>query len=298
MMKTNEALNKCLDELCSGRSLEDCLRAYPEHAEELEPLLRSALALRDTPKPSVQFRRELRQRLDEAWHARPRRQRRFFWVPRRAWAVALALALALFVSGAGTVWAAASTAPGDVLYPAKRATEGVRQALTVSKRSKAELQMHFAGKRVQEMARVLKQDRPEEMDRLLARLEAHLSKAEGLAAREKATQTLARLRLRLERDADLGLGQLWRELERMPEPKRARVRALLEKTDLRYEQAWRSFNKGEMEPAPAPLPPPWRRPRLNRDDLYRPQGPLTPFNRPQSGGASFVPLVSPRTHDG
>ncbi len=289
-MKIDEALNRCLDDLRSGRSLEECLRAYPEHAVELEPLLRSALALSSAPTSSARFRRELGDRLAVAWEGR--RRQHIFWAPGRVWAVALALALAFLVSGAGTVWAASSAAPGDVLYPAKRAAEGVRQVLPTSKRSKADLQMQLAGRRVQEMAKVLKRDRAGEMEHLLARLEAHLSKAEGLAAHERAAHTLARLRLRLERDADLGLAQLWREMERMPEAKRARVRALLERADLRYEQTWWSFKKGEMEPAPMPLPPPWRRPRLNPGGLDPPRVPVVPFRRALPGGASLIPSVS------
>lgn len=37
-----EVLNDCADRLASGQTINDCLRAYPEHAEQLFPLLQAA----------------------------------------------------------------------------------------------------------------------------------------------------------------------------------------------------------------------------------------------------------------
>ncbi|MCA9909097.1 MAG: hypothetical protein KC519_10655, partial [Anaerolineae bacterium] len=40
----SEALNICIDRLAMGHSIEDCLRAYPEYADALRPLLYAGLA--------------------------------------------------------------------------------------------------------------------------------------------------------------------------------------------------------------------------------------------------------------
>ena len=50
-LKRDEILDQLLEEIKKGKSIEDCLRAYPEFAEELEPLLRLAERIEDLPKP-------------------------------------------------------------------------------------------------------------------------------------------------------------------------------------------------------------------------------------------------------
>ena len=49
------ALDDCLEQIRQGKSLEECLQAYPQHAERLEPFLRSAATLRGlgVPEPST-----------------------------------------------------------------------------------------------------------------------------------------------------------------------------------------------------------------------------------------------------
>ena len=58
-------LQECLAAYDSGRSPNECLAAFPEHREELEPLFRQALSLRVAfaASPSETFRAEARNRL-------------------------------------------------------------------------------------------------------------------------------------------------------------------------------------------------------------------------------------------
>jgi len=50
----DHALDECLALLAErGATLEECLARYPEHAEELRPLLEMALTLFDTPRPAA-----------------------------------------------------------------------------------------------------------------------------------------------------------------------------------------------------------------------------------------------------
>jgi hypothetical protein len=104
-------LDKCIDRMNEGESLEECLASYPEHARELEPLLRAMWDFRDTcsTMPRATARSVVRQRLDAALvnsETRVRKPQRrpiplFGWS--RAWA-AVALALVLAVIGFGLNW--------------------------------------------------------------------------------------------------------------------------------------------------------------------------------------------------
>lgn len=318
-MSNKDALNQCLEWLRSGRSLEECLAAYPDKAVELEPLLRAALALGQAPQPSPQFRAALGQRLEAAWQARQRRPRSSFSLMGRRWALAGALALALVLGGASTALASSSSVPGDVLYPAKRATERVRLVLTISKSRKANLELQFAGKRVQEMAVLVKREAPpEEVEKLVQRLEAHLDKVERIAGElegappSEGTPVLertpkpqetpvpegtpklektpvshevkAQLRQRLEENAGQGLVRLRQELDRLPEAKKAKARAILKKVDERYEEAWRSMEEQDGgAPAVTPTPPPWRQKETPSDV---PRLPL----RPQFKNGAALPI--------
>ena len=38
-------LNECVERLLRGETVEQCLESYPEHAVELEPLLRTVLVV-------------------------------------------------------------------------------------------------------------------------------------------------------------------------------------------------------------------------------------------------------------
>jgi len=129
-MKTGleEALAECLASVERGRSVEDCLARYPGLAQELEPLLLTALGLQQVydvrPRPS--FRRAARERFLAAAARRERRvaavappPRRFNfgwrWVPAALGTPALVAAIALatvlaFTGGGGGV----AVKPGDV----------------------------------------------------------------------------------------------------------------------------------------------------------------------------------------
>ncbi|HEY82347.1 MAG TPA: DUF4382 domain-containing protein [Dehalococcoidia bacterium] len=104
-------LDKCIDRMNQGDSLEDCLAAYPEKAKELEPLLRAIWGVRDacSPIPTATAKSAMRQRLDAALidadrrlRERPRKIRPLFSWPRVLAAVTAILVLALM--GFGLRW--------------------------------------------------------------------------------------------------------------------------------------------------------------------------------------------------
>jgi hypothetical protein len=145
-MKTGleEALAECLDSVESGDRVEECLARHPELAQELEPLLLTAVGLQQLfdvdPRPS--FQRAARQRFLTA-ALRPRRPRllvvptpprRFSfgwrWAPAAVGAPALAAAIALAVvlglsDGGGGVGMGPGEVTVRVITPAPSGTETV-----------------------------------------------------------------------------------------------------------------------------------------------------------------------------
>ena len=107
----NTLLDKCIDRMNEGESLEECLASYPEQAEELRPLLQATYNIRDacSPIPGATAKSAVRQRLDaalvnsERGLRKPQRRPTPFFGWARAWAtVSIVLVLALI--GFGLNW--------------------------------------------------------------------------------------------------------------------------------------------------------------------------------------------------
>jgi hypothetical protein len=183
-MKTGleEALAECLTSLERGGSIEECLGRYPRLAQELEPLLLTATGLQQAydlgPRPS--FQRAALQRLLAAAASRRRRPlvvaappRRFSfgwrWVPAAVGAPALvgaiALAVVLGLSGGGDAGPEGRIAVRQIA-PAPSATETVPAF------------------------------EPEEIDKLVARLEVQLGQVQQQVAQGAVipTETIRELK--------------------------------------------------------------------------------------------------------
>ena len=163
-------LDRCLAEVRAGRAtIEEVAARYPQYARRLEPLLRAAQRvatmssgpqLSDEAVDAIQgqlLRRAAKLKAQRrAERPRPgifsRLIPRFRLVP-----VALALLVALFVSGIWVSSAAAASLPGDAFYPVKRAAERVQSSLTFSEAGRAWLHIRFAERRLAEVQAVLEQ---------------------------------------------------------------------------------------------------------------------------------------------
>ena len=57
-------LDECIDRVNKGESIQDCLAAYPDHAEKLEPMLRAMTGVQDTYSftPSANAKRQAREK--------------------------------------------------------------------------------------------------------------------------------------------------------------------------------------------------------------------------------------------
>ncbi|RME42739.1 MAG: hypothetical protein D6791_17045 [Chloroflexi bacterium] len=185
-MKTDFAtvLDECLDRLKAGDSISACLERYPEHAEELEPLLETAqltAPLRFTEPPRPQALARGRQRfLTEAARLRAQQQARerplvdrlrdFFTagLTRPVWgraAVAIVVVLLLFGAVSGVVvQAAASSLPGDPLYSVKQVTRQVQLLTALSPQAREQKQKQIQAQEREEVRQATEQGRVFEED--------------------------------------------------------------------------------------------------------------------------------------
>lgn len=166
MKRTEDILAKCIEDIKADKTtLEDCLAEYSARRQELEPLLRIALIIRESPryKPTNDFRIRTRVRLMDYIHEEQSGKKpwravlysgvRHSW--RRAWfkavMISVTVLVALSASGAGAAYAAKDSLPGEALYPVKTVTEQVRRTLTFGDMARIELELALAGTRLEEV---------------------------------------------------------------------------------------------------------------------------------------------------
>ena len=117
-------LDTCLYQIEEGESnIEACLARYPDHAEELKPLLmaatRLARAREVVPDPSYKARARTQLNVYMQQHPQRRRVSPIFW----RFSIALATVMLLFVAS-GTAFAQTAL-PGDAFYTWKLTSESV-----------------------------------------------------------------------------------------------------------------------------------------------------------------------------
>lgn len=161
-----EILDICLERITvKGDSIEQCLESYPEHASELEPLLRAALSFKEASsaiKPRPEFERITKYRLLSAIGAGERKRTERvvpLWGWQRRWALAIAVVLVLILVSGSMVTASASSLPGDILYPVKTATEKVQGFFTFGSEAKASFHMKLAQRRLNELELLAERNR-------------------------------------------------------------------------------------------------------------------------------------------
>ncbi len=174
----NNILDECLGRLLvKGETIEQCLRSYPEHATELEPLLQTAVATKQALaiQPHPEFKTRARYQFHSALQeVKPKRAVPFLgWQPR--WVTAtIAIVLVLLLAGGGTVAAAGYSMPDSPLYPVKLATEQVQLTLTTSDIGKAELYAKLTDRRVAEIVYIVNKGKPKLIELTAQRLSNHL----------------------------------------------------------------------------------------------------------------------------
>ena len=171
--KFDSALDDCLNLLRAGASISDCLARYPEHTEELRPLLALASGVRavPTPRPDPVAVHANRQRMLAAARAAAARRRGRGWARlARPWtslggnrvrplfqaAITLAAVVLLVGLAAGALFAlAADSLPGQALYPVKRFGEDARLHMTLDSARRQELRSEYLTERRREVRQIL-----------------------------------------------------------------------------------------------------------------------------------------------
>ncbi len=131
----------------------------------------------------------------------------------------------LFGGSAATVLAAQSAIPGDALYGVKTTIEQTRLSLARDAASRADLQLQFAERRLQEIEKLVAEGRYQNIQAATQEFEAHvrnaLNEIEQVAEGDPnlAASLMARITTQLSRYAD-SLGSL---VNNLPEPLRTDV---------------------------------------------------------------------------
>jgi hypothetical protein len=194
-MQTNEnstpaeLLDSCLSRLQDGEEItEATLRAFPQHAQDIAPLVEIARQIRlvfPVPAPNENFRRNSKIRLLNRLRAtqpptradKPReaKKERLAWLPARAF-VTIFIAFLLVISTTGVAWASSDALPGDALYSVKRGVEELRLGITFSESGDAELLNDFTSERMDEIEALILAGRDEDLTEALQNYEDMLNR--------------------------------------------------------------------------------------------------------------------------
>ena len=161
-----DALEICLGEIEGGSDLETALARFPEHADELRPILKTALKARSMasaePSPDVVRRSRARvmQRAAELRESKAAPRRRVIPVISRL-AISLALTALFLSSSVGLLNASASALPGEQLYPVKRGWESIRLFFIFDPHVREMMEDEFENERLHEVNELLTEGRHE-----------------------------------------------------------------------------------------------------------------------------------------
>jgi uncharacterized membrane protein YgcG len=165
-----DVLETCLQEIENGADVDTVLFRYPEHAEELRPILEASVLAKSlaSPEPSVDVTRRGRARIlhraAQMREAKASPSRRLWSVPLRRAFVSLAMIAVLFISSTGLVHASSTTLPGDNLYPVKRTWEDVRVLFAFNTQVRTALEVEHENERLNELNELFAEGRSEKVD--------------------------------------------------------------------------------------------------------------------------------------
>jgi len=164
-----EILDDCIIALDEGEDFDTCLSRYPEHVDELKPLLKTALKLQSLsePVPNQQHLNELLIQIGSSKKMNNGAGNFKYWFasvqPSLFRVVAIFLAFVIISTTAVSL--SANSLPGTLLYPIKLFTEKVQFFLIRNSEGKAELRITFSEKRIEEL--VATNNRDNSLDREL-----------------------------------------------------------------------------------------------------------------------------------
>ncbi len=252
-------LNDCLERLAAGEDFAECVARYPEHAEELVPLLRMAQSARRVSQavmPSADARARGLMQMQKALAARSGQRRRLLQFPRISWraistpiAAAFAVVFLMIAAAGGTTVVSANSIPGEPLYRVKSMRENVEERIARSDEHKAQVHARLARERGREMRELIVKGRIHDAEMASFRLQHHLSESANyigvalpshyiemprVSAHQSQQADAVALRQRLTHDEAYVKGQLIAVMKQVPEPHKQRVWRLAYQSDLGY----------------------------------------------------------------
>ena len=171
MIDLYDILEVCLNEIEQGAEIDSVLSRYPEHADELSPLLHASVNARamSVPEPSPEVLRRNRAKILQ--HAAEMREGiaqprlPFKWAyPLRRLAASLAILMLAFASGTSLVGAASTSLPGDNLYGVKRSWEGLQLVFSFNAETREALEVDHENERIEELLRLFAGKRSAEVE--------------------------------------------------------------------------------------------------------------------------------------
>jgi LysM repeat protein len=159
-LNLQDAFNDSVDRLAAGQSIEDCLRAYPQHAPDLRPMLEAGQLIRSAGFAPVEVnlaQQRARLRVQQAlrttpiWRSYPLQQ---------ALALAAMLLITFVVIAGGLSAVSRSSLPGDTLYGVKRFSESLELSFSGS----PDLTTRFNAERIEEIRQLLNTGRTAEVE--------------------------------------------------------------------------------------------------------------------------------------
>lgn len=176
-------LDECLSAIQRGESIDSCLSRYPQHADQLRPLLETGDTVRRLP--AIRPRAVAQEAAWQQFYAKAmtmRQSRRGAGVPWWKPVSIAASGLALFVvAGGGVVYASSKAGPNDQLYPVKLASEEAQVWFSFNDTDKTDVLLAQANTRVDEIVQLVDTNQPVPDDVLNA-LGNRVSRAASLVA--------------------------------------------------------------------------------------------------------------------
>jgi hypothetical protein len=287
-----QVLEKCLEKAERTEDIEAVLGQYPQQADQLRPLLETAVATRRhygaTPEPPPKKLAAGRTRL-LAEAARLGKQTAATSIRRRStvrrrfalkFATALLAAVLVLASvGTGVAWAAQDSLPGDTLYPAKLAVEDLRLSLASDPATEMKLALQFGEERVQELQALAEngQPIPESTVARMQNLFGYALQEASQAPPEEAPGLLEQITLRTRTQA-----QTLERLQAEGEGDQVRLRQALQSCLQIHEAAQTRMG----DPPTSPATPPAGKPEVTpgRPDTAGPTGePIQERDQKQGG---------------
>lgn len=152
-----DAFDDCINRVTAGQNIEECLRAYPQYAARLRPMLEAGALVKRAQASGVEVmaaQDRVRFQISQAVAQPLSRSEQPF---RRLSQLIAGLALVLVV-GFGSVALAQNSLPGDLLYSFKLISESAILSLSGNDRA---IQERFEQRRIEETARLLELMRTE-----------------------------------------------------------------------------------------------------------------------------------------